>query len=158
MEINNTGMLEDRYVWKDKAGLVTKYLGNAAGSKRIYVNIDSVPPGAYSTKYHSHSSQEEFFLILSGSGTLRLNGKECEVSKGDFISKPAGEGVAHTFYNSGKEALEILDAGTVENEDIVYYPDEEVYLVKSNGENRAFYKTESLKSWTSDPNEKMDKK
>jgi uncharacterized cupin superfamily protein len=30
------------------------------------VNIDYVKPGAKSTKFHSHSLQEEFFLILNG--------------------------------------------------------------------------------------------
>lgn len=45
----------------DGVGLITKYLGAAAGSEKIYVNIDYVPSKAYSAKYHSHSQQEEFF-------------------------------------------------------------------------------------------------
>ena len=42
----------------------TLMLGAAAGSEKLYVNIDYVKPGGESTKYHSHSLQEEFFLIL----------------------------------------------------------------------------------------------
>ncbi len=154
MKVNNTREIDDKFIWKDAAGLVTTFLGSAAGSRRIYVNIDSVPPGAFSTKYHSHSQQEEFFLILSGSGVLRLNGEEYSVGKGDFISKPAGKNIAHQFYNSGNETLKILDVGTAEKEDIVYYPDEEVYLAKSGSERRVYGKDGEKQDWTSDPNVK----
>ncbi len=131
MKINNIDKLDDKFIWRDEAGLATLSLGKAAGSERIYVNIDRVPPRKRSTKYHSHSAQEEFFLILGGSGALRLSGKEYEVAKGDFIAKPAGRKIAHQFINTGDEMLEILDAGTMEKQDICYYPDEGVYLLKS---------------------------
>ena len=77
-------------------------LGQAAGSRNLYVNIDSVPPGAYSTRFHSHSQQEEFFLVLEGCGTLHLNDDCIPVKAGDFFAKPAGEGIAHTFTIQGK--------------------------------------------------------
>ncbi len=54
---------------------------------------------------------------MSGKGTLRLNGQEQEVGKDDFIAKPAGKNISHTFFNSGNEALVILDVGTKEIED-----------------------------------------
>ncbi|MBE5992260.1 MAG: cupin domain-containing protein [Paenibacillaceae bacterium] len=148
----NIETLSKQFIWSDEAGLVTKSLGEAAGSQKLYVNIDSVPPGAFSTKYHSHSQQEEFFLILSGKGTLRLNGQEQEVGKDDFIAKPAGKNIAHTFFNSGNEALVILDVGTKENEDTCYYPDEDVYMQKSNGLRRVFKGNQLDETWSSDPN------
>ena len=154
MNIYNTEKLADEYLWMDELGLLTKSLGQAAGSQKLYVNIDRVPPAGYSTKYHSHSQQEEFFMILSGTGTLRLNDEMIAVSKDDFISKPAGEMIAHTFYNSGSEDLVILDVGTVEKEDTCYYPDEDVYMQKSNGDRRVFKGNSLDKIWTSDPNER----
>lgn len=45
--------------------VTTLFLGQA---QNIYVNIDRVQPGAMSAKYHAHSLQEEFFLILTGTG------------------------------------------------------------------------------------------
>lgn len=152
MEIHNLDTLEEEFVWKDAAGLMTQYLGGAAGSRKLYVNIDKVPPEAFSTKYHSHSQQEEFFLILSGCGALRLNGKEYAVKTGDYIAKPSGQNIAHQFYNSSREVLVILDVGTVEEEDTCYYPDEGVYLHKSNGESKAFGEQSLVEGWTSDPN------
>ena len=157
MKIHNLDNLPAEYVWQDSIGLITKSLGDAAGSNRIYVNIDCVPPMGYSTKYHSHSQQEEFFLVLEGAGTLRLNDENSPVAKGDFIAKTAGEGVAHTFYNSGAGNLVILDVGTVEKEDTCYYPDEDVYLQKSNGQKRVFKGRDLDATWTSDPNPEKPK-
>ena len=152
MKIKNIEKLSKQFIWNDEVGLVTKLLGESAGSQKLYVNIDYVPPGAFSTKYHSHSQQEEFFLILSGKGILRLNEQEQEVGKDDFIAKPAGKNIAHTFFNSGKEVLVILDVGTRENEDTCYYPDEDVYMQKSNGVRRIFSGKLTDESWSSDPN------
>ena len=119
MKIYNADQLDENFIWRDNAGLVTQALGTAAGSQKIYVNIDKVPPDAFSTKYHSHSQH-----------------------------------IAHQFYNSGNDVLIILDVGTVEKEDTCYYPDDDVYLHKSNGENKAFRKQSLLNNWTSDPNGK----
>lgn len=152
VDIKNIEELSDKFIWSDTVGLVTKSLGSSAGSEKLYVNIDYVPPKAYSTKYHSHSQQEEFFLILSGSGTLRLNDEEKLVKQGDFIAKPAAQNIAHTFYNSGNEVLTILDIGTRESEDTCYYPDEDVYLQKSNGKNRVFSGSSLDLLWQSEPN------
>ncbi|MDW2796915.1 cupin domain-containing protein [Clostridium boliviensis] len=152
MKIKNIEKLSEQFIWNDEVGLVTKSLGESAGSQKLYVSIDYVPPGAFSTKYHSHSQQEEFFLVLSGKGILRLNGQEQEVGKDDFIAKPAGKNIAHTFFNSGKEVLVILDVGTRENEDTCYYPDEDVYMQKSNGVRRIFSGKLTDESWSSDPN------
>jgi uncharacterized cupin superfamily protein len=128
----------------------TLYLGAAAGSRKIYVNIDRVRPGAKSVKYHSHTAQEEFFLILSGKGAVRLEGETRPVVRGDFFAKPAGEGVAHQFINTGGETLEILDCGLVKADDVVLYPDEGTVLVKR--EKKAFRLGDALEGWTSDPN------
>jgi len=152
VDIKNIEELSDKFIWSDTVGLVTKSLGESAGSEKLYVNIDYIPPKAYSTKYHSHSQQEEFFLILSGTGTLRLNDEEKLVKQGDFIAKPAAQNVAHTFYNSGNEVLTILDIGTRESEDTCYYPDENVYLQKSNDQRRVFRGSSLDLLWSSEPN------
>ncbi len=129
----------------------TSYLGNAAGSEKIYVNIDKIEPGNRSCKYHSHAKQEEFFLILKGEGTLRFDGQEGKISQGDFISKPAGKGLAHQFINTGEAVLEILDIGLNVKDDITYYPDEETFYLPS--QDLAFSKENVSTEWTSEPNE-----
>lgn len=153
MEIKNAKQLPEEFIWQDTVGLITKSLGAAGGSNKFYVNIDYVPPKAYSTKYHSHSQQEEFFMILSGTGTLRLQDKKWSVRQGDFFAKPAAQNIAHTFYNSGNEVLVILDVGTNEKEDTCYYPDEDVYMQKSNEQRRIFRGSYADLPWSSEPNQ-----
>ena len=136
-----------------ESDLKTKYLGALAGSEKLYVNIDFVKPGAKSVKYHSHSLQEEFFLILEGKGTVRINNEEFTMKKGDFFAKPAGKEIAHQFINDSNERLKILDCGVKDKNDIITYPNENVIYVKK--ENKSFKSEDSLKNWSSDPNTEM---
>lgn len=100
----------------------TILVGDAIGCEKIYVNIDYVKPGGESVKYHSHSKQEEIFLVMSGKGILRMDGEEIFIRTGDVISKPAGKDIAHQFINNSSEILQILDVGTREKDDVATYP------------------------------------
>lgn len=150
INILNINNFPNEYVIDFLGKANTSYLGKATGSEKIYINIDRILPGSKSSKYHSHTKQEEFFLILSGYGTLRIDGKENLIKKGDFIAKPAGKDIAHQFINTGDEALEILDIGTKEQGDVVYYPDEDVYYLKDN--ELVFSGNSNLSGWDSEPN------
>jgi uncharacterized cupin superfamily protein len=150
VNIFNMDSIPNEYTMDFLGKANTSYLGKLAGSNKIYINIDRISPGSKSAKYHSHTKQEEFFIILSGYGTLRIDGKEYLVKKGDFVSKPAGKGIAHQFTNTGDEVLEILDVGTKEEGDIAYYPDEEVYYFSD--ENLVFNANSKLSTWDSEPN------
>ena len=151
-EIHNIDNIPDDYIDDPQieSGLMTKRIGALGGSEAIYVHIDYIKPGKASAKYHSHSLQEEFFLILKGSGMLRLNDKSRPVKQGDFFSKPAGKNISHQFINSGNEVLEILDCGTKPKNDIVTYPDENVILIKEM--KTAFNKSSKIEGWSSEPN------
>ena len=129
----------------------TVLVGDAIGSEKIYVNIDFVKPGSISVKYHTHSKQEEFFLIMSGKGILRMDGQELSIITGDVISKPAGKNIAHQFINNGSDILQILDVGTREKGDVATYPDENI--IYNRDKKLAFKMNENIKNWNSDPNE-----
>jgi uncharacterized cupin superfamily protein len=128
----------------------TVLIGDAIGCEKIYVNIDYLKPGGESTKYHSHSKQEEFFLIMSGKGLLRIAGEEMSIKIGDVISKPAGKDIAHQFINNGLEILQILDIGTHETDDVATYPDENVIYIRNK--KLVFNINDHIKDWTSEPN------
>lgn len=151
-DILNVDSLPEEFIDDPKfeSQMRTLYLGTAAGSEKIYVNIDYVKPGAKSVKYHSHSKQEEFFLILEGSGILRMNDDETPVKKGDFVAKPAGKEIAHQFINNGSEVLQILDCGLNEKDETITYLDDEVIFLKR--QRMAFKISDALKDWSSDPN------
>lgn len=151
--ISNIDNIPKEYMYDPdfQSKLKTILIGDAIGCEKIYVNIDYVKPGAESTKYHSHSVQEEFFLILSGEGLLRIDGEKILIRKGDVISKPAGKDITHQFINNSSEILQILDIGTREKDDIITYPDENVIYIKDK--KLIFNINNSIKDWTSEPNE-----
>ena len=152
-KISNLTKLPSEFVDDPKfiSKLRTKYLGAAAGSEKLYINIDYIKPGGKSAKYHSHSRQEEFFAILKGNGLLRFNDEETQITTNDFFAKPAGKGIAHQFINNSNSILIIMDCGTRDNNDEIYYPDEDVTYRKM--EKQAYRKNELIMNWSSDPNE-----
>ena len=133
-----------------RSKLKTVCVGDAIGTEQLYVNVDFVKPGAVSTKYHTHDLQEEFFLVMTGTGTLRFDGQEIRVSPGDAIAKPAGKGLAHQFINDGTDVMQILDVGTRVAGDTIVYPDEGTVYIK--GQKRTFHLDDSINGWSSDPN------
>ena len=152
-KIQNLTKLQTEFIDDPKfvSKLRTKYLGAAAGSEKLYINIDYVKPGGKSAKYHSHSHKEEFFAILKGSGLLRYNEEEMQVTTNDFFAKPSGKEIAHQFINNSDDILIILDCGVQDDNDKIYYPDEDVTFIKK--EKQAYKGRKPIDSWSSDPNE-----
>jgi len=151
--IQNLTKLQTEFIDDPKfvSKLRTKYLGAAAGSEKLYINIDYVKPGGKSVKYHSHSHQEEFFAILKGSGLLRFNKEKMQVTTNDFFAKLSGEKIAHQFINDSNDILIILDCGVQDDNDEIYYPDEDVTYRKM--EKQAYKGGRPIDNWYSDPNE-----
>lgn len=130
--ISNISNIPKEYMYDPnfQSKMKTVLVGDAIGSEKIYVNIDFVKPGGKSVKFHAHSKQEEFFLIMSGKGLLRMYGDEIPIKAGDVISKPAGKNIAHQFINNSSEVLQILDVGTREKGDVAIYPDENIVYLR----------------------------
>jgi mannose-6-phosphate isomerase-like protein (cupin superfamily) len=59
-------------------------------------------PGA-SIGNHNHDSETEYYLILSGNGTVNDNGKDIPVKTGDAMI--TGNGAAHSIKNTGTVPL-----------------------------------------------------
>lgn len=103
-------------------GGTARLLGKSAGSVRTGLNRVTLAPGTSGAPPHCHSAEEEIFVVLEGSGTLRLGAEEHEVRAGHAISRRPGTGVAHSFV-AGDHGLGYLAYGTREPNDITYYPE-----------------------------------
>jgi uncharacterized cupin superfamily protein len=110
-----------RSVWRD--------IGAAAGSVRTGMSHATVEPGALLAPPHSHSAEEEIFVVLAGDGELELwpdprAGGENEIFElraGSVVARPAGTGRAHGF-RAGASGMTLLVYGTREPNDICFYP------------------------------------
>ncbi len=98
------------------------------GPSRVFATVELLGPDQVSARLHSHSTIDEFYLILDGSATLRMNGKERVVKRGDFISKPAGPDLTSQILADQGTSVRILDIEDHPNADprtkeVVHYPD-----------------------------------
>lgn len=101
-------------------------LGSRLAGFRLY----RLAPGRQATRLHRHHHQEEMFLILKGSATLRHGEGEFPVKEGDFILYPAGDPAPHTFVNSGSEPVEYLATGNRVDHEVCEYPEEGTVYVE----------------------------
>lgn len=118
-------------------------IGEAVGSRLIGVDLTEIAPGKRSSYLHHHSHKEEFFFVLSGRCKLRLGEQDCELGPGDCVSRPAGTGVPHQFYNPFSENCSVLMFGVMGGkgvEDIVEWPELKRRLVIDAEDKRAVKK------------------
>lgn len=93
------------------------------GSTICGLRLERLEPGKQASPLHRHHLQEEMFLILKGKGLLRHGDQEIAVQPGDFIVYAAGDPVAHTFVNTGPEALEFIATGNRVAHEVCEYPE-----------------------------------
>ena len=83
----------------------------------------TLPPGKSSCPFHYHTSNEEVFYVISGSGILETFDGKYKISAGDIFVCPIGKNGAHKITNSSEtENLVYLDVDTNNTPDIAYYP------------------------------------
>jgi uncharacterized cupin superfamily protein len=96
--------------------------GPRDGNQTI-VAFYTLSPGKANYPFHYHTTNEEVFYIISGSGALETNEGTFSISAGDVIVCPAGEAGAHKITNThASDALVYLDVDTNQTPDIAYYP------------------------------------
>jgi len=102
-----------------------KKLADATGGDELGASLYEVPPGKSAWPRHYHLANEEALFILSGGGTLRLGRNSVTVEAGDYVALPAGERHAHQLVNDTDETLRYLCVSTMNEPDIIMYPDSE---------------------------------
>jgi uncharacterized cupin superfamily protein len=106
--------------------------GPLIGMKQLGCRLVVLAPGKRAWPFHAHHVNEEMFVILAGSGTLRHGGAEHPVRAGDVIACPAGgPETAHQLINSGDGELRYLAISTMMTPEICEYPDSGKFTVIS---------------------------
>jgi uncharacterized cupin superfamily protein len=117
----NLDAVEPQKIERSRVFRTRRDLGRSAGSVTTGLQHFDVAPGKEANPPHSHSMEEELFVVLDGDGTLLLGDDEIEVRAGHVVSCPAGTGVAHAF-RAGPNGLRHLAYGTREPGDVCFYP------------------------------------
>ncbi|MGF1484352.1 MAG: cupin domain-containing protein [Opitutales bacterium] len=88
-----------------------KALWQAHGCDQFEVRLTRIPPhGGTSTRYHTHTLEEEWFFVLQGTCHICLEGTWHALQPRDSIFKRCG--AFHTFRNFGDKPCELLMLGS----------------------------------------------
>jgi len=115
-------------------------ISDKIGANKLGYSIMVLEPGFKACPFHNHHINEEMFLVLSGSGTLRFGSKTYDIVKDDIIAcPPGGSELAHQIINTGTSPLKVLCVSTNEQVEICEYPDSNKALsVVGTQGNRSF--------------------
>ncbi|MFC7335482.1 cupin domain-containing protein [Rhodocista pekingensis] len=106
-------------------------LAEGTAARKLGATVDIVPPGKLSCPYHLHHAQEEMFVILAGSGTLRVAGEMIPLKAGDVIFIPPGAEYPHQILNTSDAPLKYLSVSTQEDPEICEYPDSGKFMAEA---------------------------
>src|SRR3954465_7835950 len=80
----------------------------ALGLEHSGLSYQRIPPGYRFPYGHTHSEQEEVYVVVRGSGRMKLDDEIVELKRGDAVRVPPG---TWRGYEAGAEGLEILVIG-----------------------------------------------
>ncbi|XVH32894.1 cupin domain-containing protein [Haloferacaceae archaeon DSL9] len=119
--MTQTNLVNERDVDANEFG--QKQLAAAAGSRKLGCTHLTLGPGETSGPYHYHTANEEALYVLSGGAVLRTPDGETRVGAGDYVAFHADESGAHAISNDADEPFRALFVSTMNEPDIVVYPD-----------------------------------
>ena len=103
-------------------------LATGTAARKLGISIDVVAPGKRACPYHLHHAQEEMFIVLEGTGTLRVAGEMLPLRAGDIAFIPPGPEFPHQILNTSDAPLKYLSISTRDAPEICEYPDSGKYL------------------------------
>jgi uncharacterized cupin superfamily protein len=107
-------------------------LARGTAAAKLGASFDILAPGKRGCPYHLHHAQEEMFVILQGTGTLRVAGEMLPLRAGDVIFIPPGPEYPHQIINTSDAPLHYLSISTMEQPEICEYPDSGKYLAEAS--------------------------
>ena len=122
-------------------------LGRAAGSSRTGLKLYDVAPSSFMNPPHSHSAEEEIFVVLEGDGLVTFwphprstteperfasTTDEHDLRPGHVVVSLAGSGRPVAF-RAGERGMRVLAYGTRDPNDITYYPRSSKVMLRGVG-------------------------
>jgi uncharacterized cupin superfamily protein len=111
---------------------VSAPLATTERSRQAGLLWERLEPAKRGAMPHSHSAEEEVFVMLEGAATLELwpsprkerggeTKEEIEIRAGHLVARPPGTGYSHSFV-AGPDGVTMLVYGTRKPNDIAWYP------------------------------------
>jgi uncharacterized cupin superfamily protein len=96
-----------------------------SGLEGLHATREMIAPGEVYNRFHSHTASEELYIVLEGSGVIRVNERLLPIRAGQCFGKPANYGCATQLVNTGQVPLVFLDIAIVDtgSVDLCHYPE-----------------------------------
>ncbi len=105
------------------AARIRHALGDAGSLNDFGVNLIELPPGAWSSQRHWHSTEDEFVYVISGEVTLVTDDGEEIQRAGDCAAFPKNTSNGHHLINKTNALAVCLEIGTRSSDDVTVYSD-----------------------------------
>lgn len=114
---------EDFPMERKEMGIRGRPVAMPAGARELGGTVYELAPGTAGMNLHAHYGNEEMFVVLRGTPTMRsLTGEEA-LAPGDVVACPRGREGMHTFANRSAEPVLLLAVSTANSPDVVIYPE-----------------------------------
>lgn len=124
MESLRVDDLEWEHTERGEVAFRRKRLAGETVDDDLGCSLYEIPPGKRGWPYHFHTGNAEAIYVLSGTGELRGPDDERErLEPGVYAAFPAGPEGAHQLRNTGEESLRYLAMSTMNEPDVLRYPD-----------------------------------
>ncbi len=108
---------------REEMGVRGSRLGPAVGARELGASVYELAPGASGFNLHAHYGNEELFVVLRGTPSLRTADGEEELAPGEVVACPRGREGMHTLVNRSAEPALVLAVSTANSPDVVIYPE-----------------------------------
>lgn len=106
---------------REEMGVSGSRVAAEAGARELGGSVYELAPGASGFNLHAHYGNEELFVVLRGTPTLRTLDGEEQLAEGDVVACPRGREGTHTIANGSAEPALVLAVSTANSPDVVLY-------------------------------------
>lgn len=108
---------------REDRGIRGKPVARPAGARELGASVYELAAGSPGMDLHGHYGNEELFVVLEGSPTLRTPASEEQLGRGDVVACVRGRDGIHTIENRSSEPVLVLAVSTANRPDVVIYPE-----------------------------------
>jgi uncharacterized cupin superfamily protein len=111
----------------------TAEVGRLIGAEKLGYAVARLRRGDHYCPYHWHTAEEELFVVLAGTPTLRTPRGSFPLRAGDVIAFPTNAGGAHRLFNDADAEAVVLMVANTDPADTCFYPDSDKHVVEATG-------------------------